>query len=537
MAELSETINLDEIAVGLPSRIHEVTARQVAKAPDRIALIENGASWSYGDLEQRVTEIAAVLSSLGIRPGDRMIIVSENCIALAALLLAASRLDAWAIVANPRLSARELDQIRDHSGARRMFFTSGISKEAAAHALRYGAENRRIGALLETGVGPLNESATVEPVEADPVKQVAVLIYTSGTTGTPKGVMLSHDNLLISAKTTAYFRKMNEDDKIYLVLPISHIVGISLLIMTLMVGGTVRMVSKYDPAATAKAIAEEGVTILNGVPATYQRLLEYKSVSGVEQLARGSLRLIAVAGAPLDLDLKLRVEKEFGLPLLNGYGITECSPGISGVRFDASRADQAVGTLLPGVEGRIRMIDGIPTSKGEVGELHVRGRNVMLGYYRAPELTANVIDSEGWFNTGDLARFEGNCLYIVGRTKEMIIRSGFNVYPAEIESVLSSHKDVVQYAVVGRAADGNEEIVAFVQLLQGSRVTPADLKDFIRFQLTSYKRPSEIVILDSLPATSTGKILKHKLAKSLRGEDHEMSSAPMPEVSQTAYLT
>jgi long-chain acyl-CoA synthetase len=537
VAELSETFNLDEIAVGLPSRIHEVTATQVANAPDRIALIEDGASWSYHDLEQRVSEIATVLSSLGIRAGDRMIIVSENCIALAALLLATSRLDAWAIVANPRLSARELDQIRDHSGARRMFFTSSVSKEAAAHASRYGAENRRIGPLLEIDVGPLNESATVEPVEADPVKQVAVLIYTSGTTGTPKGVMLSHDNLLISAKTTAHFRKMNEDDKSYLVLPISHIVGISLLIMTLMVGGTVRMVSKYDPAATARAIAEEGVTILNGVPATYQRLLEYKSVSGVEQLARGSLRLIAVAGAPLDLNLKLRVEKEFGLPLLNGYGITECSPGISGVRFDAPRSDQAVGTLLPGVEARVRTLDGIPTARGEVGELHVRGRNVMLGYYRAPELTAKVIDSEGWFNTGDLARFDGDCLYIVGRTKEMIIRSGFNVYPAEVEAVLSSHKDVVQSAVVGRAADGNEEIVAFVQLLPGSRVTPEELMSFIRFQLTSYKRPSKIVILDALPATSTGKILKHKLAESLHGEGGETPPARAAEFSQTIDLT
>jgi long-chain acyl-CoA synthetase len=515
VVELSEAINLHEISVGLPSRIHQVTTRHVTRAPDRIALVEDGVSWSYRDLDQHVSEIATVLSSLRIRPGDRMIIVSENCIALAALLLAASRLDAWAIVANPRLSARELDQIRDHSGARRMFFTSGISKEAAAQASRCSAESRRIGPLREIGVGPLNESAIPEPVEADSVKQVAVLIYTSGTTGTPKGVMLSHDNLLISAKTTASIRKMDEDDKIYLVLPISHIVGISLLIMTLMVGGAVRMVSRYDPAATARAIAEEGVTILNGVPATYQRLLEYKSVSGVKQLARGSLRLIAVAGAPLDLNLKSRVEREFGLPLLNGYGITECSPGISGVRFDAPRSDQAVGTLLPGVEARIRTIDGIPLSKGEIGELHVRGRNVMRGYYRAPELTASVIDSEGWFNTGDLARFDGDCLYIVGRTKEMIIRSGFNVYPAEVEAVLSSHKDVVQSAVVGRAADGNEEIVAFVQLLQGSDATPEDLMNFVRFQLTSYKRPSEIVILDALPATSTGKILKHKLAESL----------------------
>ncbi|WP_436215851.1 class I adenylate-forming enzyme family protein [Bradyrhizobium sp. LjRoot220] len=517
----------------MPSRIHEVTARQVANAPERIALVENGASWSYRDLQQRVTEIAAVLSSLGIRPGDRMIIVSENCIALAALLLATSRLDAWAIVANPRLSARELDQIRDHSGARRMFFTSGISKEAEAHASRNGAKSRKIGALREIGVGPLNESATVEPVEAEPAKQVAVLIYTSGTTGTPKGVMLSHDNLLISAKTTAYIRKMNEDDKIYLVLPISHIVGISLLIMTLMVGGTVRMVSKYDPAAAAAAIAEEGITILNGVPATYQRLLEYKNVSGLKQLNPGSLRLIAVAGAPLDLNLKSRVEKEFGLPLLNGYGITECSPGISGVRLDAPRADQAVGTVLPGVEARVRTLDGIPTARGEIGELHVRGRNVMLGYYRAAELTAKVIDSEGWFNTGDLARFDGDCLYIVGRTKEMIIRSGFNVYPAEVEAVLSSHKDVVQCAVVGRAVDGNEEIVGFVQLLPGSQATPEDLMSYIRFQLTSYKRPSEIIILDALPATSTGKILKHKLVESSRTEGGGTPAARTAEFSQT----
>ena len=516
MAKLSEAIDLAGFTAGLPSRIHEVIDQHVAESRDRIALIEDGVSWSYRELGCSVADIAAGLKSLGVRAGDRMIIVSENCIALAALLLAASRIDAWAIVANPRLSPRELDQIRDHSGARRMFFTSEVSKEAAAHASRCGTETRQLGPFQQIDVGALNESAVAEPVESDPAKQVAVLIYTSGTTGTPKGVMLTHDNLLISAKTTAHFRKMDADDKVYVVLPISHIVGISLLIMTLMVGGTVRLVSKYDPAALAKAIAEEGITILNGVPATYQRLLEYKVVAGLRQLDRGSLRLIAVAGAPLDLDLKTRVEQEFSLPLSNGYGITECSPGISGVRFDAPRADHAVGTLLPGIEARVRTLDGIPVAKGEVGELHVRGRNVMRGYYRAPDLT-KAIDSEGWFNTGDLARLDGDCLYIVGRTKEMIIRSGFNVYPAEVEAILNSHEAVVQSAVVGRAIEGNEEIVAFVQLMQGSPVKPADLMAFINPQLTSYKRPSQIIVLDALPATSTGKILKHKLAESLHG--------------------
>jgi long-chain acyl-CoA synthetase len=300
------------------------------------------------------------------------------------------------------------------------------------------------------------------------------------------------------------------------VLPISHIVGISLLTMTLMTGATVRLVAKYDPAALVQAMAEEGITILNGVPATYQRLLEYKRTSGLAKLNRGALRLISVAGAPLDLDLKSRVEQELGLPLLNGYGITECSPGISGVRPEAPRADHAVGTLLPGIEARIVGRDGRLVVNGEVGELHVRGANVMRGYYRAPDLTAKAIDPDGWFNTGDLARFEGKCLYIVGRTKEMIIRSGFNVYPAEIEAVLSTHDAVVQCAVVGRAVEGNEEVVAFVQVLQGSKATAQDLMAHVAPQLTSYKRPSEIILLDALPATSTGKILKHKLAESLR---------------------
>ena len=519
MAEVSEAFEIDEIAASLPRRLHAVMDRFVEETPDHIALVEDGDAWSYRELDKHVSEVARQLAALGVRPGDRVMIVSENCIALAALLFAASRLDAWAIVANPRLSAREIDQIRDHSGARRLFFTTAVSKEAAAHAARLNAEIRQIGPLKQIGVSGLNLGTIAEPVEDDPAKQIAVLIYTSGTTGTPKGVMLSHENLLISALITAHFRKLDARDKVYVVLPISHIVGISLLAMTLMVGGTVRLVSKYDPAALAKAIAEEGVTVLNGVPATYQRLLEFKALAGIKRLDRGSLRLIAVAGAPLDVALKSRVEAELGLPLSNGYGITECAPGISGVRFDEPRSDSAVGRVLPGVEARVRTLDGLPLGNGEVGELHVRGRNVMRGYYRAPDLTAKAIDSEGWFNTGDLARFEGDCLYIVGRTKEMIIRSGFNVYPAEIEAVLSSHQDVVQSAVVGRPVEGNEEVVAFVQLIKGSNTGADELADFLKPQLAAYKRPSEIILLDALPATSTGKLLKHQLAQSLRAPE------------------
>ncbi len=505
-----------EILNVLPHRIHEVMDPYVAATPDRTALIDDKASLTYRELDRAVDGTVDALRALGIRAGDRMMLVSENSIPLACLLLAASRLDAWAIVANPRLSPRELDQIRDHSGARRMFFTAEVSDEGAAHARRYDAPVQDVGPLHGIGVSPLNRVTQAERVEADGAHQVAVLIYTSGTTGTPKGVMLTHRNLLFSARTTANLRNMTAEDVQYCVLPISHIVGISLLTMTLMVGAVTRLVSKYSPVALAKALAEEGITLLNGVPATYQRLLEYKQMAGLPKLERGALRLVSVAGAPLDLELKARVEKELGLPLGNAFGITECSPGISGVRPEAPRSDNSVGVLVPGIEARIVGRDGATAANGEIGELHVRGPNVMRGYYRAPDLTAKAIDPYGWFNTADLARFEGDALFIVGRTKEMIIRSGFNVYPAEIEAVLSTHSAVVQCAVVGRPVEGNEEIVAFVQLLKDSKVSAQDLMAHVAPQLTSYKRPSEIILMDALPATSTGKLLKHKLAESLR---------------------
>jgi acyl-CoA synthetase (AMP-forming)/AMP-acid ligase II len=282
-------------------------------------------------------------------------------------------------------------------------------------------------------------------------------------------------------------------------VPISHIVGFSaILFASLMAGATVQLVPRFDPAALVAAIVNDGVTLIFGVPATYQRLLEHKAVAGIEKLPRGKLRRLAVAGAPLDVTLKSKIEAEFGLPLRNGYGITECAPAIAGVRAETPRSDNAVGSLITGIEAHLLEPGGGAVAPGEVGELHIRGPNIMRGYYRAPEATAAVIDADGWFNTGDLARFEDDILYIVGGTKELIIRSGFNVYPPEVEAVLNEHPAVAQSAVIGRSVPGNEEVVAFEQLLPGSTVT------------------SEIIIADALPAASTGKIHKHRLADAAR---------------------
>jgi long-chain acyl-CoA synthetase len=504
-----------KILAELPHRISDVIKPFVRHIPDHPALVQGDVTWTYAELAAVVAETARVLKLYDTRPCDRVMIVSENCLALVALILACSEIDAWSVAVNPRLSPREVDLIREHSGARRVFYAIEVSEAARQHAERHDADICVLRGLGTLGIGPLNRETVPEPVEVDRSRQVAALVYTSGTTGNPKGVMLTHRNLLFSAWAAGAQREPT--DRVYCVLPISHIVGFSaILIASLMAGATVQLVPRFDPAELVYAIANDGITHLFGVPATYQRLLEYRAVARIDKLPRGKLRRLAVAGAPLDVPLKSKIEAEFGLPLRNGYGITECAPAIAGVRAEMPRSDDAVGSLITGIEARLVGPDGGTVAPGEVGELHVRGPNVMRGYYRAPEATAAVIDADGWFNTGDLARFDGDVLYIVGRTKELIIRSGFNVYPAEVEAVFNDHPAVVQSAVIGRSVPGNEEVVAYVQLLPGSTATAADLMTHAAQRLTPYKRPTEIIVLDALPAASTGKILKHRLADAAR---------------------
>jgi len=243
----------------------------------------------------------------------------------------------------------------------------------------------------------------------------------------------------------------------------------------------------------------------------YVRLLEYLEAAG-EPFAAPQLRFVYAGGSPLDPALKANVERLSGLTLHNGYGLTETAPTVTQTRLDAPRRDCSVGTALPGVE--IRVVDalGHAVATGDSGELWVRGPNVMRGYYKNERLTARTVDADGWLNTGDMARIEGDgAVFIVGRTKELIIRSGFNVYPGEVEAVLNAHPAVTHSAVVGRAATGNEEVVAFVELTTGRKASVEELTQFAEDRLAPYKRPTEIVILAALPASSTGKILKQQL--------------------------
>jgi len=503
--------------MNLPARISDVLKPWVERSPDRPALVETEGAWTYRELACAIAESETWFRDLGVRPGDRVMVVCENCRAFVAILLALAALDAWPVLVNARLSAREVDQIRDHCGARRLIYTTSVSPHANAHAKRDGAIIEEVATLGVIGVSPLNEKTEPELMETDPADRIAALIYTSGTTGLPKGVMLTHRNLLFVAAVSSKIRALTPDDRIYGILPMSHAVGLSVVLLgALISGATLYLSPRFDPVAALEGFERDRFTVVLGVPAMFALLLEYANSKGIHTLKFPALRIISSSGAPLDPALKASVEKLFGLPLHNGYGVTECSPNIAQANIEKPRKDTSVGQILPGVEVKLVGLDRKAVADGEVGELWVRGPNVMKGYYRAPDETASAIDAEGWFNTRDLARLEDGNLFIVGRTKELIVRFGFNVYPGEVEAVLNAHPAVVRSAVIGRpveGVEGDEEVVAFVQVLPRSALSSAELAEYAATYLAPYKRPSQIVLVPAMPMTPTGKIAKDELRK------------------------
>lgn len=494
---------------GTPRRIHEVFQSWAATQADKVALKDDVRAITYGALGSIVDAVAQRLRDAGVRAGDRVLLVAENAVALGVCILAASRVDAWSATVNARLSDREIDNFLAHSGARRALYFSAVSPQAKAHGEQRGAQAVDWPGIGELLLGPLSEEAVPEPVEQDGAQQVAAMVYTSGTTGAPKAVMLTHANLLFIGANSCKMRRIGPADVIYGVLPLSHVYGLSsLLVAALRGGATLRLAARYQPDLLARALAEDGITVMHGAPAMYAKLLEWSDSTG-NPIKAPHLRVAQSGGAPLTLSLKQAFEKAFGLTLHNGYGMTESSPSICQTRMDAPRTDCSVGPAIPGIE---ILLHGAELSADGAGELWVRGPNVMKGYYKAPELTAATLTEDGWLRTGDLARIEPDgAITLVGRSKELIIRSGFNVYPIEVEQVLNAYPNVVQSAVVGREVDGNEEVVAFIEVSTGAPLALDALRAHLKANLSPYKIPSEIVVLDHLPAAATGKVLKKEL--------------------------
>ncbi len=503
-----------DLLSGLPPRIHMILEEGAKAGASRPAFTdERGVDWSYRRVIDTIDAVAGEMAHLGIRPGDRVMVVGENSIGAIILMYAASRLDAWAVMTNARLGSHELDSIESDCKPRRVFYTHAVSMEAEAAARQRGAETEVFTGIGKIKVSRLEVNSVPEKVYSNPAQQVAVLIYTTGTTGRPKGVMLSHRNLAFVACRGKRTNTLFADDVALCVMPISHSYGLTLMQGMLFAGGHLRIMPRFSLAQAIEAVVNGTLTIFNAVPALLSRIVAHVDQENI-RLRPNKLRYVYTGTAPLDLSLRQSVERVFGVVLHNGYGLTETSPTISRTLYEMGSNETNIGPPIPGIETKVVGPDGCEALDGAPGELLVRGPNVMLGYYGQPELTATVIDRDGYLSTGDIvSRAPGGELLVQGRSKELIIRSGFNVYPPEIEAVLNTHPAVLNSAVVGRSIEGNEEIIAFVEPTPGSSVEANELLALVEQHLAPYKKPQQIIVLSQLPVAPNGKIRKHDLKK------------------------
>lgn len=491
--------------------IHNLLDRWLAETPERPFIhLPGGACLSFAELGRLTDRAEAELRELGVRAGDRVLVVAENCPEHAALILACSRVGAWSCGVNARMASGEVDAFAAKADARVVYFTVAGSRSAAAHAERLRAVDSVLPGLRHS---PVRAEAAVEP---PPLRDdVAALIFTSGTTGTPKGVMVTHDALLLFARVSAESRQLGPRDRSYAFVPMTHIFGLGTVLLTsLHAGAELVMRPQFDPADLLEALAHEGISQLQGPPALYSRLLTYMQEHGIGHPEAPALRYVYTGAGPLDLTLKRRVEAVFGQTLHHGYGLSEYAGSVHITRLGEHRDDTSAGYVVTGAELQVTDPDsGQPLLPGQRGELWIRGGGLMRGYFRDPEATAAVMRPGGWYASGDLGELgPDGALFVVGRLKEMIIRSGFNVYPAEVELALNALPGVQRSAVVGRTGgDGNEEIVAFVELRPGAAFDEASARADLRRRLAPYKQPARIVVLSELPTSINGKVLKRQL--------------------------
>ncbi len=486
------------------TRWNDAVDHQVATRPQAPALQDaSGANWSYAELDVAIREVQDILEQQGMVAGQRLLLLAENCAAGVAVLFACARAGVCVIPFNARQTATEVERIVAHAEPGLIVTTSGASPNATAHGERLG------GTVAEGAFGQLHICPTASG-PADTPDDVAVLLYTTGTTGQPKGVMITHTNLIFAGKAAQTFRSLEPGHKVYGVAPFTHVIGLaSMLTATLTAGATAVLEARFSAERLYRALGA-GISHLPAVPQMHALLMQYVREQGLEKLDSPTLAYVSSGGAPLDPDWKARAEAFYGLPLQNGYGMTETTAATNITRSVMGDRDVSVGPVVPDVEMRID--ETVPGGGDESGEVLVRGPNIMKGYFRNPEETAKVLSEDGWLRTGDLGRIDAQGrLHIMGRSKELIIHGGFNVYPPEVEAALNEHPQVIQCAVVGRLVNGDEKPVAFVQSDPADRPDPADLRAFAAERLTGYKRPSQIVVVDELPAAQSGKILKTKL--------------------------
>jgi long-chain acyl-CoA synthetase len=486
-----------------------IVTDSAGRAPDSVAVRLGEAELTYAELDERSARLASMLLARGLQSGDRVGVMLPNVTEFPIAYYGVLRAGGVVVPMNVLLKRREIAFYLEDSGSKLLLAWHGFHAEACDGAADAGAEPIKVepaafAALLD------DHHPAIETHDAA-AEDTAVILYTSGTTGKPKGAELTHQNLSrnadVASRTTC---GIEGGDVVLGSLPLFHSFGQTVSMnATIRVGAKLTLLPKFDPGEALETIARDGVTHFYGVPTMFGALLHHP---GREQLDTSSLRTCITGGASMPVEVLHGFEQAFGCVVLEGYGLSETSPVASSNHPGMERKAGSIGTPIEGVELRVFDEDDNEVPRGEVGEIVIRGHNVMKGYWQRPDATAEAMRG-GWFHTGDMARVdEDGYFFIVDRKKDMIIRGGYNVYPREVEEVLYEHPKIREAAVVGVPDERwGEEIGAAVVLHEGERIAPSEVGEYVKERIAAYKYPRHVWFLDDLPKGPTGKILKREI--------------------------
>lgn len=503
--------------------------QQAVEQPEKVAYHFMGKDTSYGEFEQTVSRFAQGLQDLGVEKGDHVAFLLGNTPHYLISLYATMRLGATAIPVNPIYTPDEISYILRNGDVKVIIALDALLPlvemgvqafpqveafivcETAADAAEKVAglsDAARVKTYLFSQV-VATASGSLEPVDISDDDN-AIILYTSGTTGSPKGAMLTHGNVYSNARDVSTYLGYRDDDRVIATLPVFHVFALTVVVNApLLSGATVLLAPRFSPTEIFTLAKEKKATVFAGVPTMYNFLYQLPD-SNLDDFS--TIRLAISGGASLPVALLHNFEEKFNVRVSEGYGLSEASPVTCFNPLDRDRKAGSIGTNINNVENRVVDEYGQDVPVGEVGELIVRGPNVMKGYYKMPEETAIAI-RDGWLYTGDLAKVdEEGYFYIVDRKKDLIIVGGFNVYPREVEEVLFTHNNIVEAAVVGFPdPDFGEAVHAYVVLKDVSKSTTDDILAYCAKHMVKYKVPKVIEILDELPKNTTGKILRRSL--------------------------
>jgi long-chain acyl-CoA synthetase len=478
------------------------------RASEHVAVRLDDSELTYAQLDDASARLAGLLRAKRLSQGDRVGIMLPNVPYFPICYYGALRAGGTVVPMNVLLKRREVSFYLADSGAKLLLAWEGFAADAQGGADEAGADCVIVtaGEFEKTlsAASPLTE--VVETDQSD----TAVILYTSGTTGTPKGAELTHANLLRNSEVCQGLFKLGSDAVTLGALPLFHSFGQTCgMNATIASGGTLTLIPRFDPRKALEIIQRDRVNLFEGVPTMYGAILHCPDQGDYDT---STLELCVSGGSAMPVELLRGFEKSFGCKILEGYGLSETSPVASFNDPDRERKPGSIGTPVQGVEMRAVDDEGNQVPHGEVGEIVIRGHNVMKGYWNRPDATREAV-RDGWLYTGDLATVdEDGYFFIVDRKKDMIIRGGYNIYPREIEEVLYEHPAVREAAVIGIPHDEyGEEVAAAVVLKEGASATAAEIRDFVKGQVAAYKYPRHVWFVEDLPKGPTGKVLKREI--------------------------